>query len=412
MQEDKNPAFVFNCHYNGLALIQSLGRKGIPVYALDTQRSIGTRSKYAKYIQVADPLDNERLFINQLIELSKKVKGKPLLLPTNDHWSEAISRHKDLLSEHCVVSASDISVTELLLDKEKFAYWCMERSVIVPTAYSIDKLDVDNVGIEYPIAIKANARRRSSDGANSKEWASKADYLRFNICNSRNDVKKYIAIAEENNIPIFLQQLVSGRSDSMRTIGVFANAGDVKGILYGHKVRGYPAQFGDCVVGEANPVPDWARELVKYVCKELNYTGIAEFEVMIDKDSGEKYLIEINPRSWSWVGVAPYAGVDLAWIAYKELILKDPVAECIESCADGNPIVFMKVLEDFQNTVFFYRYDDAKEWSMGPLKWWKQYKGKRKVFAEFSKDDPLIGFYSILASLRALAVKAVKSISK
>lgn len=404
-------AFVFSCHYNGLALIQSLGRQGIPVYALDTKKSIGTRSKYAQYVQVADPLDNERLFIDQLIELSKKVKGKPLLLPTNDQWSEAISRHKNLLSEYCVVSASDISVTELLLDKEKFAYWCMKNNVTVPKVYSIEQLSNKNFNVDYPIAIKANARRRSSDGLNSKEWASKADYLRFNICNSPSDINKYIAIAKNNNIPVFLQQLVSGRSDSMRTIGVFSNAGNVKGILYGHKVRGYPSQFGDCIVGEANPVPDWARKLVTFVCKELNYTGIAEFEIMIDIDSGEKYLIEINPRSWSWVGVAPHAGVDLAWIAYQELILDEPVNKCIESCIDGNPVVFMKVLEDFQNTVFFYRYDNARDWSMGPIKWWKQYKGKKKVYAEFTKDDPLIGVYSTLSASRAFVVKVIKSIN-
>lgn len=408
MQKDKVPAFIFNCHYNGLALIQSLGRQGIPVYALDTKKSIGTRSKYAQYVQVADPLDNERLFIDQLIELSKKVKGKPLLLPTNDHWSEAISRHKNLLSEYCVVSASDISVTELLLDKEKFAYWCMKNNVTVPKAYSIEQLNNKDFNVDYPIAIKANARRRSSDGLNSKEWASKADYLRFNICNSPSDINKYIAIAKKNNIPVFLQQLVSGRSDAMRTIGVFSNAGKVKGILYGHKVRGYPAQFGDCIVGEANAVPSWARELVTLVCKELNYTGIAEFEVMIDKKSGEKYLIEINPRSWSWVGVAPYAGVDLAWIAYKELILDEPVNKCIESCTDGNPVVFMKVLEDFQNTVFFYRYDNARDWSMGPIKWWKQYKGKKKVYAEFAKDDPLIGVYSTLSVSKGFLTKLIK----
>ena len=403
-------AFVFNCHYNGLALIQSLGRKGIPVYALDTQRSIGTRSKYAQYVQVADPLYDERLFIDQLIKLSNKVNGKPLLLPTNDHWSEAISKNKVLLSKYCGVAASDILVAELLLDKEKFAFWCMDKNITVPKTFSINKFYTKDSGIDFPVAIKANSRRRSSDGVNSKEWASKADYLRFNICRSPDDVNKYIAIAEENSIPVFLQQLVRGRSDSMRTIGVFSNSGAVKGILYGHKVRGYPAQFGDCIVGEAKPVPKWARELVTSVCEELNYTGIAEFEVMIDKDSGGKYLIEINPRSWSWVGVAPYAGVDLAWIAYKELILKESVEECVESCTDGGSVVFMKVLEDFQNTVFFYRFDNAEDWSMGPLRWWKQYKGKKKVFAEFSKDDPIIGVFSIVSSLRALALKFIKTI--
>jgi hypothetical protein len=37
------PALVFNCHYNGLSIIQELGRHGVPVYALDTWQERGHR---------------------------------------------------------------------------------------------------------------------------------------------------------------------------------------------------------------------------------------------------------------------------------------------------------------------------------------------------------------------------------
>ena len=59
----KNPAFVFNCHYNGLAILQDLGRRGVPVYALDSHRSVGTISRYARFLKVPNPITDEDEFV-------------------------------------------------------------------------------------------------------------------------------------------------------------------------------------------------------------------------------------------------------------------------------------------------------------------------------------------------------------
>jgi len=398
--KDKAPVFVFNCHFNGLALIQELGRKGIPVYALDTNRSIGTRSKYAEYIKVTDPLINENEFIEQLIELAKKTNNKPLLLPTNDQWSEAISRHKVRLSEFCVVSGSDISAIELILDKERFASWCSDNEYPVPKVFDIEAVLSGETIINYPVALKANSRRKSGLNESGAAWAKTADKLRFNICNSEEDIRKLNELAKKNGVPIYLQELVSGRSNAMRTIGVFANKGKVKGIIYGHKLRGFPAQHGDCIVGEAYPVPDWARELVVSMCEKLEYTGIAEFELMQDSVTKENLIIEINPRSWSWVGIGPACGVSLGWLAYKELVHGEDQQAITESCADGQPVIFTKILEDLLNTLIFYRLEGTKDWSGGPIKWWGKYKNKKIVYAGYSWDEPRVAFYTTLLGFK------------
>src|SRR6056297_4184200 len=38
-----------------------------------------------------------------------------------------------------------------------------------------------------------------------------------------------------------------------------------------------------------------------------------------DADTGEFRLIEVNPRSWSWVGITAESGVSLPWLAYADL---------------------------------------------------------------------------------------------
>lgn len=60
---------MFNCHYNGLSIIQDLGRQGVHVYALDNNCSVGALSRYAQFRKVPDPARNEEGFIYTLRSL-------------------------------------------------------------------------------------------------------------------------------------------------------------------------------------------------------------------------------------------------------------------------------------------------------------------------------------------------------
>lgn len=402
----KTPAFVFNCHYNGLALIQALGRRGIPVFALDSKRTIGTRSRYSLYRHIPDPLCDEKGFIAALLKISNQSNGKPILLPTNDHWAEAVAKHKERLSEYCLPSVSDQATVSLVLDKERFGRWAIAKGFKVPRVWAVEEALDQAKSLDYPVAVKANARRRPGQDAKGLDAARAADKMRFKACSGPEELEAAIKLAESYGVPVFCQQVVHGRSEHMHTIGVYARDGIVHGIVYGRKVRGYPPAFGDCIVGQAEPVPRWAKKLAMDLCRALEYTGIAEIEVMKDALTQEYFLIEINPRSWSWVGVGPAAGVDLAWLAYADLVLDQQPDSCLTSCPDGKPVIYSKVLADFQNAILWYRLSDAPDWAMGPFRWWNNYTGKKRVFAEFARDDPWVGFVSILQSGKQFAAKA------
>ncbi|MEZ2744893.1 hypothetical protein ACBQ16_06820 [Halopseudomonas bauzanensis] len=402
---------VLNCHYNGLSLIQSLGRHGIPVLAVDSARGIGTRSRYAEYFQVVDPSRDREAFVKALIDLGSEFKEKPLILPTNDHWAEALAWGAEQLSPYYHLCVADLDTVELLLDKERFGRWAIENDIQVPKVWTsneaLERLDK----LSYPVAVKANTRRRSGQSRDSVAQARNADRLRFVPCEGAFELTEVLAEAKSSNVPVFCQQVISGRSDAMRTIGVYAQQGEVLGLLYGRKVKGFPARYGDCVVGGAEPVPNWARDMAIKCCKLLNYTGIAELEVMIDTCTGERHLIEINPRSWSWVGIGPRAGVDLAWIAYQDLVQGVQQGNRIEGCADGQPVYYTKVLDDLQNSIVWYRFSSAPEWAQSPLTWWRWFGNKKVVFAEFSHDDLAVIWYSIVASIRQFFVKSYKVMS-
>lgn len=396
-----NQAWVFNCDYNGLSIIQALGRNGVDVYALDPRRSIGTHSRYASFQKVPDPLVDENGFIQALYRIRTSVDANPVLMPTNDHWAEVISKHQQDLSEkfHCCVC--DFQTISILLDKERFGRWGQSLDLPVPKVWTAEEA-LNDAELPFPVAVKANARRKTGQGA---AWARAADKLRFRPCADRAELQALLKEAEQASVPVFIQQLVHGRSDAMRTIGLFAKDGHIHGLVYGRKLRGFPPGFGDCIVGLAEPVPAWAMALAEKICSNLSYTGFAEIELMQDAKTGEHYLIEINPRSWSWVGVAAPAGVDLAKIAYECLALGKAPEQTVIGCADGRSIYYAKVLADLQNSLLWYRFTDAKDWVLSPRQWWKTFSSRKGVFAELASDDPKIAFFSVLISLKQSAGK-------
>jgi D-aspartate ligase len=58
--------------------------------------------------------------------------------------------------------------------------------------------------------------------------------------------------------------------------------------------------------------------------RKAGYSGICEIETKRDSRDGRVKLIEVNPRLTGGGDAAPYAGVDLCWIHYLDLIGKEP----------------------------------------------------------------------------------------
>jgi predicted ATP-grasp superfamily ATP-dependent carboligase len=406
------PVYVFNCDYNGLGLIHALGRNGIPVFALDSIRGIGTYSKYATFIKVPDPSVDVNGFINKLMDLNVSgFKEKPLLLPTNDHWAEAISLHKKILDDKFTPCVSDSNIIDLILDKYAFSKEAERLGIPVPKSWAVDDIRNCLQILEYPIAIKARKRRIVSNTIHGIDRTKIADKLRFIICKNSSDLEEYVRLADKYNIDCYCQEIVNGDSSSMRSIGIYANKGIVKGLFYGRKVRGYPFLFGDCIVGEALSIPEWARIYAQKLIRCYGYTGIAEIEFMEDRNTGKINLIEMNPRSWSWVEICPYAGVNLAYIAYQDLILKKSI-DTVEVSSEKLPVRYSKVLQDFWNIIYRYKQEKILNINMSFSTWRKELKNIRTIYAEFPEKDPLVSIVAIYRFFKLMASNIIKLIAK
>src|SRR4029079_14736699 len=107
---DRPGALVFNCHITGLAVARSLGRRGVPFIGLGRDDSgCGLHSRYTKVAgRCPYPLEDERAFIELLMEIGSALKKRAVLFPCLDEWVFAVARHAGELGEYFALPFSDL----------------------------------------------------------------------------------------------------------------------------------------------------------------------------------------------------------------------------------------------------------------------------------------------------------------
>jgi len=387
-----NDAIVFNVFFNGLGVIRALGENGIPVKALDNDRyAVGKYSKYLSDFQVvANPGKDERKFVQELIKIGRNYKSKPVLFPTNDIWSIAVSKYKNELEKYFLIYNPDYSVINKIINKKTFYRIMQKESILVPQTYEINSFEELNKvkpDLKYPLILKPNARMDT----NRKSTDTKL-YNRNRIVeiNKFEDFMKYADLIEKYDF--IIQQKIPGLSNRMFTIGVYADRNsDVRAVFSGRKVRGYPVEFGDCIAGESY----WVEELVeisKKIIKLLGYTGIAEIEYKYNYLDEKYYLIEINPRTWSWVGITPEAGVNLPLIAYKDLI-GEKIPDYLEMNKEKK-VLWTRSIDDRYNCKNNHKNINDKDFLKSEKEWEESLKKyDRVVYADLDPDDIKPGLF-------------------
>src|SRR5579864_3675937 len=92
-------AVVIGGDYQGLGIVRSLGRRGIPVCVIDDELSISRFSRYATSGFHVPDLRNADGTVETLMDLGQRLHlAGWVLFPTRDELVAALSRHRSTLS--------------------------------------------------------------------------------------------------------------------------------------------------------------------------------------------------------------------------------------------------------------------------------------------------------------------------
>ena len=308
MKETKPGAIIIEGHVQGLSNTRSLGEKGIPVIVLDKQNCIARYSKYCrKFFKCPDYQSDE--FIPFLINLNKdeKLDGW-LLLPSNDHITLAIAENKDLLAKFYKVITEDLSTVKNIYNKERFLNIAKKATVPFPnTIYPISS-NLNEFHLFFPVIIKGK------EGLTFYKTLGKKAFL----CANKKELNSALTQIEKklNLSNVFVQEVIKNSLyKRVCSFTAFSIKGEIKTYWIGEKIREHPLDFGTATYTRSVK-PNETLELGRRIIKELNYTGTCEIEFIRDEIDKKYKIIEMNARTWLWVGLAKASGIDYALYMY------------------------------------------------------------------------------------------------
>lgn len=308
-KNSKPGAIIIEGHVQGLSNTRSLGEAGIPVYVVDKNDCIARYSKYCrKFFKCPDFL-NEK-FVVFLMELAKKEGIKNwCLIPSNDHAIYNISKHKYSLEKYFKVITPTIDTIENIYDKPSLLNIARKTKVKIPITHCfLSANDKIPENLHPPFLTKGR------NGLSFYKTIGKKALL----AHDEKELNKQLSYIDQkyNVSKTFTQELLRfNGSNHTISFTAFCVEGEIKTHWTGIKLREHPVHFGTATFTKSTYIEACHLNSIPLI-KALKYTGVCEIEYIQDTISGEYKLIEINPRTWLWVGLAKECGVNYALMIY------------------------------------------------------------------------------------------------
>lgn len=384
-------AFVLGLNPNGLGIVKSLVRHGIPVLAMDarptgwsdTHRWMSSRTRLCRKIWL--PAGSPRsAFLERLLELGPSYSKKPVLLPSGDDEMLMIAENRSLLSDHYRFRAPSRSALDLFVRKVGFEAFCRTNKVPFPASvWNVTSQSVLHIGedIRFPCLVKPEFR--------TLEWDRLFSPLKGLPAEDMADLKESVARAEASGAPLLVQEVIPGPDSLLHFSHVYLDEDSrmVQGWT-GRKIRQLPIHFGTSTLTETVK-DDEVMDLTLRLLTPVQYHGYASVEFKRDLRDGTLRVMEVTVgRTWypHFLGVVAGVNLPLAW--YLDLVglpQKPPVT----------PRVPVRWVDEYRDIVASVDYWRAGE--LSHLSWVRSFRNLRG-FALFSLRDPLPGLF-VLARL-------------
>lgn len=392
----EHPAFVVGVCDSVLSVVRTLGAHGVACWTCSPRRIPGTVSRYSHYWRVPDPQFDERGTIAGILELASRVGGRPVIFAAGDHFAQAIARHRDELASVAIPCVAPSEVVELLLQKQRFCKWAEEHVRSFPRSMLATEFSPGG-SIPFPVVAKPYYRSFSNAAELGIPLERELFKRRFALIRNLKEWEAYRREHSEFLRHILVQEYVNGTSASKYTVGIYADQhSEIKGLFVGRTVRGFPARYGNGSLIQSDHVPECVIDEVKQAVKSLQYSTIADFDYFRDDVTGEFRLLEINPRSWSWIGIATITDANIPWIAYQDLTGQRP--HYTEHTGTPGSVKMVLLGTDLSNVFIRYR-KDYPPGVLSPAEWRQSLRAEKLLMWELNSKDWLGSAWCLLVVL-------------
>jgi predicted ATP-grasp superfamily ATP-dependent carboligase len=380
-------------HHGGVGIIRSLGRMGVPVYAIVDDR--WTPAAVSRHLTGAFIWDTSRLegqrFLEGMARIGKWLNRPTVVIPTSDVAAILVAEHAAALRRSFLFPKQPAILPRTLANKRELYLLCQRLGVACPPTvlpHSIDDVHRFAARATFPVVVKAAESWHLPEGARTTSIARTPKQL-YAI---------YHAMESQRRTNLILQEYIDpARGEDWFYHGYRDVRSNCCVGFTGRKLRSYPPLAGPTTLGKAIP-NEGLRQQAEALLQAISYAGISDLDFRLDRRDGQYKLLDFNPRIGAQFRLfEDRLGVDVARALYLDLTGRPiPVSSASERR------IFIAEFHDLAASFVYY-------W-LGKLtfqEWRRSLQGCREL-AWFSRDDPLPFVMMCLRLLRRVAERLLR----
>jgi D-aspartate ligase len=279
-------------HHGGLGAIRSLGRLGIPVYAVHEGRlAPPAASRYLSGGFVWEPGGDPEPLFEGLTSFVERLGGPAVLVPTDDAAAIFIAEHAAELAGHFLFPRPPAGLPRTVASKRELYELCARLGVPCPKAVAptsraqVEAFLEDTV---FPVVVKGAEPWLLPVGAGVRSTT---------IVRSPDDLLDLFARVEGHPGTglVFQEYIPPDAGEDWFFHGYCDGASHCVAGFTGRKLRSYPAHAGPTSLGSWEPNEELARQ-AQELFRAISYRGIMDLDYRLDRRDGRYKLLDFNPR--------------------------------------------------------------------------------------------------------------------
>ncbi len=280
-------------HHGGVAAIRTLGRLGVPVYAI-TEDSLtpAAVSRYCRgsFVWPTTGREDPEELVDGLMAIGAKIGRRTLAVPTDEEAAVLLAEHASPLSAHFLLPDVQPGLPRKLASKQGLYELCREHGVPAPaSAFPSTPAALASFAgqASFPLVAKnleAWVRRRAPVVGGTTMLGTEQELL---------------AAAEDwgQEPSVILQEYIPREHAQDWIVHLYCDAESNCLVEFtGIKLRSWPPHAGMTACARTVANPELAAAAARF-CKAIGFRGIADLDWRLDLRDGQYKLLDFNPRA-------------------------------------------------------------------------------------------------------------------
>jgi predicted ATP-grasp superfamily ATP-dependent carboligase len=275
-------------HHGALAVARTLGRAGVPVYAVvDDAFAPLALTRYIKKAFVWDSCpDDPGSFVRAMAMIGEFIARPTIVIPMDDQSAVFLATHAASLAPWFIVPPVPPELPHRLANKACLHALCAE--IGIPSARTIFPHSLEDVRAfaeetTFPVLVKG-----------AEQWVPLKDMSSTRVIQTADQLASFCENCNyEGSQPLIVQEYIPG--EDWISHGYYNSGKKVSVTFTGKKLRAYPSEAGSTALGLSIENEE-LRRVSEKLLHAVGYSGIIDMDWRRDERDGQYRIVDCNPR--------------------------------------------------------------------------------------------------------------------